>query len=273
MQKLPVFKAFASMIDSVVDNLGEAFAISWPWLVVMFPFRALANFYYLANGWLDGTTLTGKDAVAFYAIAMGIWLISGLAFASIAVNWHRFVLRGEVPEGWQRLRLDGLVWRYFFFGLGIVLLIYLIMLGGLFFFGLVAAGLGAISKGLAAVVAVVGLLVGLPSALLLFGLAARWSMKLVAVALGEIQYSIGDAYRVTAGNTWRLTGLSLLLGVTIIIIALLALVASYFQSAMSSSIAAAVLSAVEVCVGWFYTLVSITMLTSLYAFFVEKKEF
>ena len=50
-----------------------------------------------------------------YSVTFTTAVLTAIIFSSIAVNWHRFILRNEVAEGSQRLRLDGLVWHYFLF--------------------------------------------------------------------------------------------------------------------------------------------------------------
>lgn len=38
--------------------------------------------------------------------------ISMLAFSSLSVSWHRLLLLDDEAEGVDRLRIDGIVWRY-----------------------------------------------------------------------------------------------------------------------------------------------------------------
>ena len=119
MQKLPVFRTFGNMLDSVIENLSTALSLSWPWLLVLFPIRLAGDVYHY---WLDlGKHHPAGMAVVYNEADFIVGLFSAIAFASIAVNWHRYILRSEVAEGRQRLRLDLLVWRYFFFGILIVL--------------------------------------------------------------------------------------------------------------------------------------------------------
>ena len=268
MQKLPVFRTFGNMLDSVIENLSTALALSWPWLLVLFPIRLAGDFYHY---WLElGRQHPTGTTAAYNEADFIVGLLSAIVFASIAVNWHRYILRSEVAEGAQRLRLDALVWRYFFFGIIIGLLVALVMFGGIFAVTLVSLAFAAASKTLAIVLAS---LLSLPLFLLLIGASARWSVKLVAIALGDKDYSLSDAWRATIGNTWRLAGLELMFFIAIGMVGLLNVGAGYGSSLFNSSLTAAVVAAVTVLVGWFSTLMGITMLTSVYSFFVEKRVF
>ena len=269
MQKLPVFKIFGDMLDSVIENLSAALRMSWPWLLVLFPIRLAGDLYLFFEG-ISKSKPMPTQIWTIMGVTYTVALLTAIAFASIAVNWHRFILRSELAEGGQRLRLDGLVWRYFFVGLGIAVMVGLILTAFVFGAGLLGAVFAMASTALAVVV---GTIVGLPLLLLVFGISARWSVKLVAIALGNKEYSLSDAWRITTGNTWRLAGLEFLFIFAILLIGLINFGASYVAGIAESALVAAAVAAVSVIVGWFSTLMGITMLTSVYAFFVEKRVF
>ena len=267
MQKLPVFGTFGNMLDSVIENISTAFQVSWPWLLVLFPIRLAGDIIHFWYGKLEWArySLNNKE---YDGIEIVVTILTAIAFASIAVNWHRFILRSEIAEGGQRLRLDGLVWRYFFFGIAIFALVTLVALGVGLALLLVGWALSTVST---AISILFGVVVGIPLILLLFGLTFRWSVKLVAIALGDTEFTLGDAWRSTTGNTWRLTGLYLLFVLAISLIGSVDLGSAYAASLFNSSIVTAIVAGVSILVGWFSTLMAITMLTSLYSFFVEKR--
>lgn len=269
MLKIPVFKTFGNMVDSIIENLGTAFSMSWPWLLVLFPVRLAGDLFLLWNG-VSKLKPTATDTTELYSVISITSVLTAIVFSSIAVNWHRFILRNEMAEGSQRLRLDSLVWRYFLFVIIIAVLMSLVVFGGIFAVAFGSAILYYISNALGIVV---GVFVGLPLMLLVFGMSARWSVKLVAIAMGNTDYSLSDAWRATKGNTWRLTGLEFLFGCVLLLIGAVNGGAELFAAFTNSSLAAAVAAGVTVLVGWFSTLMGITMLTSIYAFFVEKKVF
>ena len=268
MQKIPVFKTFGNMVDSIIENLGAAFAMSWPWLLVLFLIRVSGDLFLLWSG-ISKLKPDQADTAQLYSVIFSTELLTAIVFSSIAVNWHRFILRNEVAEGSQRLRLDGLVWRYFLFVIVIFLLLALVTFGGVFGLTLVSVVLSYASKALGILI---GIFVGLPLVLLVFGMSARWSVKLVAIAMGNKDYTLSDAWRDTKGNTWRLTGLEFLFGCVLLLIGTVNGGAELFAAFVGSSLLAAVAAGVTVLVGWFSTLMGITMLTSIYAFFVEKKQ-
>lgn len=257
------------MVDSIIENLGAAFSMSWPWLLVLFPIRAAGDLFLLWSG-ISKFKPTHADLTQVYSVSFVTGLLTAIIFSSIAVNWHRFILRNEVAEGGQRLRLDGLVWLYFLFVIAIALLMGLVIFGGFFGLVLVSAILYHASQALGILIS---LFVGLPLTVLIFGMWARWSVKLVAIAMGDMDYSLGDALRDTKGNTWRLTGLEFLFGCVLLLIGAVNGGAELAAAYANSSLVAAMVAAVTVLVGWFSTLMGITMLTSIYAFFVEKKVF
>ena len=269
MQKIPVFKTFGNMVDSIIENLGAAFSMSWPWLLVLFPIRAAGDLYLLWNG-ISKLKPAAADKTDLYSVTFTTAVLTAIIFSSIAVNWHRFILRNEVAEGSQRLRLDGLVWHYFLFVVLIALLMSAVIFGGVFGITLVSVILYYASNALGILI---GVFVGLPLTLLVFGMWARWSVKLVAIAMGNTDYTLSDAWRDTKGNTWRLTGLEFLFGCVLLLIGTVNAGAGIYRCIRQFILVAAVVAGVTVLVGWFSTLMGITMLTSIYAFFVEKKVF
>ena len=122
MRKLPVFKALGHAFRSTTDNIGFAFHISWPWMLMLLPFNVAINLYLAFNGMQDPQNLTAQSLLLVIPLAIA----SIVAYCSIAVNWHRYVLLDEVAEGWQRLRIDSLIWRY----IGNAILIGLILIAG-----------------------------------------------------------------------------------------------------------------------------------------------
>ena len=272
MQKIPVFKTFGNMVDSIIENLGAAFSMSWAWLLVLFPIRLAGDLFLLFEGVSKSKPLPG-ELWTLLGVSGFVGILTAITFASIAVNWHRFILRNEVAEGWQRLRLDGLVWHYFLFVIVIALLVGGIVFGGYFAGMLMGFALNYASNVLGLFAAVIFGIAAIPLALLVFGISARWSVKLVAIAMGNKDYSLSDAWRATTGNTWRLSGLYLLFIIALALISLVIFGLQYFVNIANSSLAAAATAGIEILVGWFSTLMGITMLTSIYAFFVEKKVF
>jgi hypothetical protein len=263
-RQLPPATCIGHAIRSVRNNINYAFRISWPWYAILVPLGLGAS--YLID------TLTGGDpqkiltapVMAIYFVLMAVSMV---AFASIAVNWHRYILLDEVPQGGQIFRFDDKTWRY----LGNVLLIFLILflISALIWaalFIVIASAAGGFLTFTAFVLFIVALLF---VAVLFF----RLSVKLPAIALGRRDFRLADSLAATKDNNLRLL-LLVLLEIAIVLVAVVAMlilivVASYV-SVMLGFVLGAILQALF---NWVFTIFGITLLTSLYGFFVENRDF
>ena len=104
--KLPVWRTVGACYVIVWRNLGQLVRISWLWVLIMIPVYAALHLLALRNA---GET-TG---LAYLLPAIILPAIIELPFlASIAVAWHRLVLRQERVLTGAYLRLDKTVWIY-----------------------------------------------------------------------------------------------------------------------------------------------------------------
>lgn len=264
MRKLPVIDAFAHAARSTANNLAFAFHVSWPWMLVLLPILIVTNALALTN--LDFNPVTDPFPAGFLAAALGAGLAQAVAFASIAVNWHRYVLLDEMPQGAQRLRIDGMVWRYF----GNILLIALIigLCGGLgaLIIGFASAAFGDLGFYIAMALLIAGVLYA-------FAAFYRLGVKLPAIALERRDFGLRDAWRITTGNNARMLGLGLLYLIVGVAGALLAAALGAAFGLFGSTIGAAFSVAVQLVINWVLTILGITLLTSLYGYFVEDRNF
>ena len=265
MKKLPVTGAMSHALSSTRNFIGFAFYISWPWILMLLPLNVAVNLYLVNHNLTDPTKYNGTaSALTFILSAANI-----LVYSSIAVNWHRFVLLDDVPVGLQRLRLDGLTLRYFFNVIGIMFMVGLLAAICMVPVGILLAMFG-------------GTLHGLPA--FLFGLAIlpivgfllvsfyRLSVKLPAVALGRTDFTFGNAWRATSDNFWQFLGLFLLFLICTVIVLLALLMAAFiFRSFGLAGLSISL--AMQVMVNWLMTILGVTLLTSLYGFFVEGRDF
>lgn len=270
MRKLPVFRALGHAFRSTMDNIGFAFHISWPWVLMLLPLNVATNLYLVLNGLETGGEPNPAMLGKFFAVFIPLALASIVAYSSIAVNWHRYVLLDEIAQGWQRLRIDGLIWRY----IGNFILIFLILLAC----GIpVGAAVGLISYLLTTLWGEEMLLVMLvPSVAALYALAFiaayRLMVKLPAVALGRRDFSMGDAWRATKGNSLRLLGLLILFVLCLLLLTAGMFVITYLFGLLGT-VGLSLAVAIQVMVNWVATILGVTLLTSLYGFFVEGREF
>ena len=265
MQKLPVIAAFVHSIESTIGNIRFAFHASWLWMLLLLPLNIAGNIYILSFGVLDPQNVPWQ--VSMTSLVMG--LCAMLAFASIAVNWHRYILRDEVPLGMQRLRLDNLVMNYFGNTLLIGLMLVLVSIAFFIPIGFLMWMFSTFS----AVAVVFGGIAGFIAFIFVLGLSVRWSLKLVAVAMGRSDVRISDAWRKTIGNHWQIAGLVVLVFTSLLVVALVFAGVTYGFGRAESAVALSALIFIQMAVNWLATIWNVTLLTSLYGYFFEDRKF
>lgn len=247
MRKLSATKAIFHAINSVWSYRRIALRIGLVWLPVLL----VCGIAEVVTGQTDGPP---EDFTFGSLVEIVSGIVSIIAVCSMAVSWHRFILRDEVGHG---LRLDGNVMRY----AGNTILI---MLGVVLPSLLIAAFM---------LVAPASAALGLPAIALLGGVVTRLSIKLPAVALGDRAFSFQNAWKVSEGNFWPCVGVFLLNSV-IMFAGLLVLVAvGTAVKQGSETLAAFVLTAGSILLQLFFAFFNASVLTSLYGFFVERRDF
>ena len=269
MRKLPVFAALSHAIKSTIDNIGFAFHISWPWMLLLLPLNIITNIYLGLNVMHDPFQDPSQLYTENFGIVIPLTAASIIAYSSIAVNWHRYVLLDEVAEGWSRLRIDGLMWRY----IGNVFLIVMLLAAGI-----AAAALAMVLVGLLLnlIMGEASLFLIVPVSIALYAYAIvamyRLMVKLPGVALGRRDFGMRDAWRVTTGNSWQILGLLLLFIVCLLVLGLALLLVTYLLG-LAGTAGLSVSIAVQVMINWVTTILGVTLLTSLYGFFEEGRDF
>jgi hypothetical protein len=195
--KLPFWRTVGACYATVFGNFGQLLRISWLWLLVMLPVYAFAE-------WLDARSQ--GDQIGDFLLSMLPSVLELPALASIAVAWHRHVLLQERVQGLVYLRLDRVVWWY-----AMILLACIVVTVGPFLLGMLAVlpdNAGNPGSVLAIVAVFAGIAAGLGIGMFVL---PRLSLVLPAGALGE-RLTLGEAWRATRGNTWRLAWASMLCG-------------------------------------------------------------
>ena len=187
-RQLPAGACIRHAMSSVRNNIGYAFRISWPWYAVFVPIVIVLS---SLLGYATSGNPEANPAFAFL-INLAIAVVTMLAFASIAVNWHRYILLDEVPQAREIFRLDDKTWRYF----GNLLLISLSLVAAGIVIGLPLELIG----GLLGVLEVFMILVVLVVIPVIGVLALRLGIKLPAIALDRRDFLMRDAWRVSSGN-------------------------------------------------------------------------
>jgi len=247
MRKLSPTKAITHALNSVLNYRQVAARIGLVWLPVLL-LTGIAEIY---AGPPDPRAETLTPA-ALVQLASGI--VSIIAVCSMAVGWHRFILRDELGPG---LRLDGNVMRY----AGNTILIMLAMV--------VPSLLFIVS----ALVAPAAAAIGLPAVALIGGLVTRLSVKLPAVALGNRGFSFRDAWAATEGNFWQCLGVFLLNSAVMLGGFLLLLLVGGGVGQVSPMLGEFVTTAGSILLQLFFAFFNASVLTSLYGFFVERRDF
>jgi hypothetical protein len=272
MRQLPLFAAFKHVWATVFNNAGAAFRISWPWLLVI---AILTAFFVASSPTLSGVSASKTSEGRILLLFSLLIVIFLLAFASIAVNWHRFVLLDEMPKGLQVLRIDGQVWRY---------------LGNLFLIGLIVGlpfGISAsvlvkllgncclpnpmLGRSMFDPPVIFGMLVFFGLLLALNVIVTRLAIKLPAVALGRRDYGLGQAWNDSAGNFFPIMGYACLIGVSVLAPQkFLEWVSGNMENSLGL-LGTIQVVVVSVVVQWVALIVGISALTSLYGFFAERR--
>jgi hypothetical protein len=221
------------------------------WITILFLLDA-AELLFLGDGATENGA--GGPAVArFLTATVGLF-----GFCSIAVGWHRFILRDEIPTLANSLRLDALVLRYIGNSL-------LALLAGVVPLVVLATIVAFLPRAAIAIL--------LPAALAAGALISILSLKLPAIALGRTDFSFRDALKSADGNFWQVSAVFLLNGLIIFLpaLALTEIVLLLRQASPTVAVAAGLILSVPL--NLFFTLFSISVLTSLYGFFVERRDF
>lgn len=273
MAQFRTIPLFTMVIGTIIDELGTAVSISWPWAAIML--GTMGIILVASPDLAPMVTATGPaeapQSVFPLLVLVGycaLWLVAN---ASIAVNWHRFLLRNDIPEGWEYLRVDWKVWRY----VGNNVLISII--GALAFIACVAvmsiAGVAAWYGAVAgntlgqSLLFLLALLALIPAFAFIGILMFRLSLKLPAIAVGD-NYGLGDAWRDSRGNNMRLFRFTILLTLTAFVLGLgymLVQLALVFFIGVDSPITTVVTLVVWGAVTWANSILMLTSLALLYS--------
>ncbi len=247
-RQLPVMAAFRYMLNSIVHNWRVGARHGLPWI-------ALLTLFKVWNLWSPDETGTAMDPQFSWLDILSLG-VSVVATSSIAVSWHRYILMDEPPASVPPFRMDAVVWRY----LGRSCFVLAVSIAP-------ALGIALLSEATPAALLPIWLALGLA----VITMVVRLSTSLVATALGRTDFGLKSALIATRGNTGRIL---LLIALTAPIIALLVL-AVPLAMALPNPPAwlLPVLVLVSIPIQLLGLLLNITLLTTLYGYFVERRDF
>ena len=246
MRKLSPLKAVSHALNSVWTYRMVALRIGLMWVPVLLIAALVEQLVGV------GDPMTGQS-MAQVLLQVFTAIVSIVAVSSMAVSWHRFILRDEMPAG---LRLDSTVMRY----AGFTVLLMAPMLVPMVI--LVAS---AFQPSLVSV--------GLPLLLLFGGIATRLLIRLPAVALGNKGFGFRDAWAASEGSFWACVGVFLLNAAILIGSVMALMMLGNILALAGEMLALVVLVAVGMVMQVFYAIFNASIITSLFGFFVERRDF
>lgn len=247
MRKLSPTKAIAHAFQSLVTYRAVALRIGLAWIPVLMALSAMQIFV----GQPDPQSLELNTFAMVQIVSAAVSLV---AFSSMAVSWHRFILRDEAAPA---LRLDALVLRYAANSLLIMVMALVPALIGLLFMSVVP----------------LFTILLLPVFLAVAAAVTRLSIKLPAVALGNSGFTLKDAWASGAGNFWQLLGVFLLNAAIALAAFLIVILALGGIGQISSAAAQAVAVVADAVLTLLLMFFNASIYSSLYGFFVERRDF
>ena len=253
------FKILIGGLRSYTDNFRFFFRISLPWLAICLPVYWVAKDYLLENPQLDDA---GNLHVQSMIIEMLLPTLLSVAFASIAVSWHRHILsRARTPL----LMLDHAVWRYWWNGIAIALMAAVVAIP-------VIVAIYALDAALDTKGAVVNTLALIVMYVIIFLIVYRLSIKLPALAIGRLSYSFKESWNDTKGQTWQFLIFGTVLAFVGRLVASIEQVTEKELLQMDSTLGQYALISVEPIAQLIFTGLGVSILTYTYAYFAEHRE-
>jgi hypothetical protein len=238
------WKIFTHSVQLVWTNLGVALRISALLYVISAAIQIWAQMS--AGAQMD----TGVPTASGAGISLVSSIVSVIIGLWIAVAWHRYILLEEVPDGFLPQWHGGRMAAYF----GRSLLIGLVMLG-VMLVSAIPMMLGAQGALGAAIFAV-----GAIFAVFVF---YRLCAILPSTATGE-PITMAQSWRATEGNT----GTILVLVLCMFFGALLLFLPAILLAGISLVLSVLYMIAAQ----WFVTMFGISIFTTFYGYFIEKRE-
>ena len=245
---LPILKAFVHIFSGMSAHWREALKIALPWLMLTT----------VLNIWSFKTHPPSTNTLADFNLNWTDWVIVALslvASSSVAVSWHRFILIDAPLKDVSIFRADRLVWLYLVRTLAIFLLCLVPLVALLVIGNFVPPILQP-------------LIFALFLQLMVFGY--RMSISLPAQAIGETKIGIKEALELTRHNNLRIFGLIALTYLALILVFLAFVI---MIGALPANIALLGSFILGLPVLFFHLLLTTNLLTSLYGFFVQKRDF
>lgn len=244
---MKAWQIFTHSLRQVFGNMGAAVRVSLvPFIGLIVAFIVLGGgMMFSMMGRMEQGMEGGMGGGGILLMLVLIVVYVGV-FTMIAVNWHRYVLLNE-PVGWMpQVRMDRML-AYF----GTALLV-----------GLITVIIAVIVAVIASVIGAVGWIIAVPVLLVMVAFSFRLSTALPGAALGQ-GGGVSGSMAATAGQMGTMVVLTLI----------------YFAASLICGIVVGLLSMIPVlgilinlAFQWLAMMVALSMLTTLYGHYVEKRD-
>jgi len=277
-KKLPVFASLGEVLSGVTRHYVQLLVVAWPAVIIILASAFVLGWQYYEAGVFQAYVSDngGPDLAAILAAQQKleaseaqvlIWIAQfGLMLASAvaAVRWHRFVLFGEGANGFGGIKLlrkeDGLyIWATIKM-LGVMLVAIAVVVALIMLIGMLKPrGVLATILAIPTMIFVIWLYLGF--------LRIMLALPDASVGQGGRVFAV---FRASAGNGWRLLGLAMLVGLSMIAIMfaialVIGLVVKVLGLGLTTSPAAlAVAAIVYLGIYLYFLMAQITMLSVAY---------
>lgn len=248
-------------LELIFNNLSMAIRITLPWVLVVIILSVAMN--YVAP---NGTNFYKKNiSIEGVVLFLAIFFIVIIGFISCAINWHRYVLLGEVPQGIIMIPPTKLIKPYF------------VRLLGIFFIIIFSAFIAAVVQSIAAPFLlnlfasyIIVTLFFVPLNFVLQYILLRLGVCLPAIALGDFSISLSKAWGVSRKENTAIIFISLLIVLveTVLPIA----IQQIFSGIAWPEFFSYIHFLGSIILDWVYLLFSIGILTTLYGLTVEGRK-
>lgn len=254
------------VLKQVFGNLSVAIRFSLFWILISIPFQIWSTSNSLDPGAVMNTTDPSMPDVSlsFLVTNFGFTLVLWVVGTSVAINWHRYVLRDEIPQQIFLPNLKNLTFAYMWASLKIGMIILAIIIPGMFLFGLI----GAVAGGNNVLVVVLGLIL-LVFFVYLIPIILRMSVILPSIAL-EKPLTIKQGLELTSELTGKIFGSIFLFIIGSIMISLVVQIVLGFIISETTTLII-VTSIINFILSWFSFFISLGLLTVIYGYAVEKR--
>ncbi len=261
----------------VLGNLGMAFRVSG-WFFGLLLLGLFGLYQALPADFLAALRLPPEqmaEAMADAGVPFGFLLLATVGFifllwsvSLIAIVWHRFILLEEVPQGFIPYRKEFGVGRYFWTGIGISLLAALVamLIGGILLMILgpsIGASMQGGGQGGGAVL--LGMLGALATGIIVTVFYLRMALILPGIALDQ---------GLTLAQSWEASkGFSGAIAMVAVMMTVLNIAMGFLLELFPQTGGAGLLRAgVQLGFNWFYFMLNISILSTLYGHILQKRE-